>query len=80
MATIKAAGDTWSVRIGERPADPELQAIVFFCVTNNQRPYRVLEVRRERIDGPEALESLSAAELRELFDASSSLDYPRTYS
>ena len=75
MPKIKAAGDTWSVRIGEESSAPELQAILFFCATNSQRPYRVIEVPRSRIAGAEALEAMSAAELRELFDASTSMNY-----
>ncbi len=75
--TIRAAGDKWSVRLGE--SREGLRAVLFFCVTTDQRPYRVVEVPAERIDGPDALERMPEPELKELFAASSSLDYPRTY-
>jgi hypothetical protein len=80
MTKIKAAGDSWSARIGESPADPEKQTVVFFCVTNGQRPYRVVEVPRRQLESQEALESLSGEELKALFDASVSMDFPRSYS
>jgi len=54
--------------------------VLFFCETSGQRPYRVVEVPRDRIDGPEELEALSERELMELFRASRSLDFPRTYA
>lgn len=78
MPKIKAAGDTWSARVGEKSRDPELQSIVFFCVTNGQRPYRVVEVPRTRIGGADALESLSADDLRALFDSSESMNFGHT--
>jgi hypothetical protein len=78
MPKIKTAGDTWSAQIGEESGDPQLQTIVFFCVTNGQRPYRVVEVPRTRIGGPEALEALSAADLQALFDESISMNFLRT--
>lgn len=80
MTKIKAAGDTWLARLGEQTADPEVQTVIFFCATNGQRPYRVVEVPRREMSGPEALERLTADELQVLFDASVSMDFPRSYS
>lgn len=78
MAKIKAAGDTWSARIGEKARDPAQQTVVFFCVTNGQRPYRVVEVPKARLEGADALEALSTEDLRALFDASTSMNFLRT--
>ena len=79
MPKLKADGDTWSARIGEKPSGPQLQAVVFFCVTNGQRPYRVVEVPLTRIGGEDVLEGLSAEELKTLFDESTSRNHLRTY-
>lgn len=76
---IKADGDTWRARLSECPPRPETQAVVFFCVTTSQRPYRVVEVPADRLKNAEELEALRDSELRELFEASRSLDYPQMY-
>ena len=68
--TIKAAGDTWEVRLGERPR-AGCQTVLFFCTTTNQRPYRVCEVPAAELAG--GLEGLSEERLRGLFDRSGSL-------
>lgn len=78
MPKIKAAGDTWSARIGEKPSGPQLQTVVFFCVTNGQRPYHVVEVPRSQVGGEDALEGMTEDELRALFDASTSMNFIRT--
>jgi len=57
-----------------------VQAVVFFCVTTGQRPYRVVEVPSERVAGLEDLEALSEADLGDLFRQSRSLGSPRTYA
>ena len=69
--TIKAAGDTWEARLGERARSDGLRTVLFFCVTTNQRPYRVSEVAAAELDG--GLEAMSDEALREIFDASGSL-------
>lgn len=76
---IKAAGDTWRCRLSTEASAPDVQPIVFFCVTNDQRPYRVVEVSRERIAGAEALAELSDADLEALFEDAFSMGYPRDY-
>lgn len=70
MITIKAAGDTWEVRIGEH-AREGFETVVFFCTTTNQRPYRVCEVPAAKLAG--GLEPLTTAELQALFDETGSL-------
>lgn len=76
---IKADGDTWSVRLAERPDAEGVQTVLFFCVTTSQRPYRVAQVPRERLPDADALAALSDRELEELYAASGSMDYPRSY-
>lgn len=78
--TIRADGDTWRVRLSERPPHPGVQAVVFFCASNGQRPWRVVEVPESRIPDVAALERLPEAELRDLFAATRSMDYPHTYA
>lgn len=67
---IKAAGDTWEVRLGERPRDG-FHTVLFFCTTTNQRPYRVCEVPADSFSG--GLDGLTDADLQDLFALSGSL-------
>jgi hypothetical protein len=76
---IKAAGDTWQCRLSAEASEPDVRPLVFFCVTNDQRPYRVVEVSRDRIDGPDALAALSDEDLEALFEAARSMGFPRDY-
>lgn len=77
---IRMDGDRWKVRLSRTPPHPEVQAVVFFPVTSNQRPYRVAEVPEDRVPDPEALDSLSERELEELFRDASSMGYPHSYA
>lgn len=76
---LKADGDTWECRWGSESAAPDVQPILFFCVTNDQRPYRVVEVSRESVAGPDALAKLPEDELQALFERARSMGYPRDY-
>lgn len=76
---IRADGDRWRVRFSERPPHPGVNALVFFCVTTNQRPYRVVEVDARELPDASALEALSDHELRDLFERSGSMDFPHRY-
>ncbi len=76
---IKAAGDTWRVRLAEREEREGFRTLLFFCVTTNQRPYRVVEVPVQRVAGQTDLDRLDDASLRELFAASRSMGYPPGY-
>lgn len=76
---IKADGDTWRGRLGERPTTPGTRVVLFFCETTNQRPYRVVEVAEERVPDASGLADLPEEELRELWEAAVSMDYPRTF-
>ena len=77
---IRADGDRWRVRLSAEPPAPGTRTLVFFPVTCDQRPFRVVEVPEERVGGEEALEALSDRELRELFDEASSMGFPRSYA
>ncbi|MDP2480492.1 MAG: hypothetical protein Q8W51_04010 [Candidatus Palauibacterales bacterium] len=77
---IRADGDVWRAQLSAHPPRAGVQAVVFFCVTTGQRPYRVVEVPSERVAGLEDLEALSEADLGDLFRQSRSLGSPRTYA
>lgn len=80
MATIKADGDRWRVRLGKDRPRPGIRVVLFFCETTDQRPYRVLEVPEDRFELQDDLESLSRTELRQLYRQSTSLDSPKIRS
>lgn len=73
--TIRADGDTWRARLGGRGKE---RAVIFFCVTTDQRPYRVVPVG-DPLSAETDLEALSAPELRELYDGSRSMGAPTDY-
>jgi len=73
---ITMAGDTWTVRLGSEPTGPDVQVVMFFCVTTGQRPYRVVEVPKEELAGPDEFANLGAADMETLFEASQSMGFP----
>jgi hypothetical protein len=73
---FKADGDTWSVRLGEVSQREGFRTLLFFCVTTNQRPYRVVEVPENRLVDQEAVNELDDGALEELFRTSCSMGYP----
>lgn len=81
MATeIRVDGDRWKVRLSRERPQRGLLAVLFFPITSDQRPYRVIEVSEDDFEDQATLESMSEDRLRELFDASSSMGFPRTYA
>lgn len=74
--TLKADGDTWRARLGGTAREP---VVLFFCVTTDQRPYRVARVARDRFSDDGDLGRLSADDLRALFEESRSLGAPTEY-
>ncbi len=72
--TIQVDGDDWRGQVGERHPRPGHRTVVFFCASNGQRPWRVVEVPEERIHGQEDLDRLSRDELLELFGRTRSMD------
>jgi len=75
---IKVDNDTWAARLGGG-GQPGFRSVIFFCASNGQRPWRVVEVPEDRIGSQEQLDGLSEDELRELFAHTASMGAPRTY-
>ena len=73
---FKADGDAWSVRLGEPSERERFRTLLFFCVTTNQRPYRVVEVPENRLADQEVVNELADGALEELFRTSRSMGYP----
>jgi hypothetical protein len=48
--------------------------VVFFCTSNGQRPWRVVQVDGDQVRNADDLDGLSIAELRALFDRSESMN------
>ncbi|MEX0907348.1 MAG: hypothetical protein WD054_03375 [Gemmatimonadota bacterium] len=71
---IHADGDTW--RVADTGHDPRraVHTVVFHCLSDNQRPYRVLEVPESQL-GARSFDTLSEAELVGLFSRSHTMDY-----
>jgi hypothetical protein len=70
---FRADGDTWRVTSDERPDRP-VRTIVFHCLSNSQRPYRVVEVAEPVLEGRD-VEALGSSELGELFRLSQTMDF-----
>jgi hypothetical protein len=71
---IEADGHTWRVTNFEQDRRREVRTIVFHCLSNSQRPYRVVEVPDD-IMGDREIGGLSAEELARMFDQSQTMDY-----
>ena len=79
MATrIKVDNDTWTPRLGQGER-PGFRSVIFFCASNGQRPWRVVEVPEARFTSQEQLDGLAEDDLRELFANTVSMGAPRTY-
>lgn len=70
---FRADGDTWRVTSSGQDARRAVRTVVFHCVSNSSRPYRVVEIP----DGLAAreVEHASEDELAALFDRSHTMDY-----
>jgi hypothetical protein len=42
--TFEADGDRWLLGIDDQATHPGMRALVFHCISNTQRPFRVIEV------------------------------------
>jgi hypothetical protein len=71
---IRADGDEWRVTRDEHDRRRAVDTIVFHCVTNTQRPYRVLELPDAALAG-RGLDTLSDQELLDLFHRTHVMDY-----
>jgi len=72
--TLEIDGSKWVVTVDRQATHPGTQAIVFHCVSDGQRPYRVVEVPAGTGPDPER-EEVSDRDLRELFGNSHTMDY-----
>lgn len=70
---IKANNDTWQATLEASPTG-SARHLVFFCVSNGQRPWRVVRLDADELASPEQLEALSNDELRSLFERSESMN------
>ena len=71
---IHADGDTWRVTDTDHDHRRAVHTLVFHCLSDIQRPYRVLEVPGSQL-GARAVDSLSEDELRGLFERAHTMDY-----
>jgi hypothetical protein len=77
-AQIKADNDTWSARLGGSHHEG-FRTVVFFCSSNGQRPYRVVEVPEDRFATQDDVDRLSDSDLRDLFNETTSMGAPRSF-
>lgn len=78
MPGIKVDNDTWTPRLGESSREG-FRTVVFFCSSNGQRPYRVVEVGADRFASQEDLDRLPEDEIRELFADTGSMGAPLSH-
>jgi hypothetical protein len=71
---IDADGDSWRVTSFEDDRRRAVRTVVFHCLSNTQRPYRVVEVPDD-VMGEDSLDSLSETQLGELFRRAHTMDY-----
>jgi hypothetical protein len=71
---FRADGDTWHITSDERHPQRAVRTIVFHCVSNSQRPYRVVEVA-EPVLGGRKVEELREEELDALFRRTHTMDF-----
>lgn len=69
-----ADGDTWRVSSDAHDSERAVHTVVFHCVSNSQRPYRVVEVP-DPVMGDRDLDSMKEPELTELFGRSQTMDF-----
>jgi hypothetical protein len=71
---FQADGDTWRVSSDAHDSQRAVHTVVFHCVSNSQRPYRVIEVPDPILEGRD-VDSFGEIELTELFGRSQTMDY-----
>lgn len=73
---IEMDGDRWIATVDRRSAHPGMHAVVFHCVSDGQRPYRVIEVPAdESREGSDT--GFNERELKEMFSNAHTMDYSR---
>ena len=73
---IKADGATWRAEVADESGE---RLVLFFCVSTDQRPYRVVRADGAGTAGTESLDEMPEEALRALFDASRSMGIPQDY-
>ena len=76
---IEMEGDRWVATVDRQTAHPGMHALVFNCVSDSQRPYRVVEIPAEESDQRTTPE-FSERELRELFGNTQTMDFSYDHS
>ena len=71
---LQADGDSWRWTSEPHDGHSGARAIVFHCISDSGRPYRVVEVAEELIRERD-IASLRAPELQDLFARSHTMDY-----
>lgn len=71
---LKADGDSWLATRDLHDRRRAVHTIVFHCLSDTQRPYRVIEVPEDAF-AENDLANLAEPELRQLFDRSHTMDY-----
>jgi hypothetical protein len=71
---IDADGDSWRVTNFEDDRRRAVRTVVFHCLSNSQRPYRVVEVPDEMLDD-RGVDGLSKDHLASLFGRAHAMDY-----
>lgn len=75
MAThIEADGDTWRVTNYDDDRRRAVRTVVFHCVSNPQRPWRVIEVADDAF-GSRDIADLPTDRLESMFERSHAMDY-----
>lgn len=69
-----ADGDTWRVSSDAHDSDRAVHTVVFHCISNSQRPYRVVEIPDPLLNGRD-VEEMHETELSELFSRSQTMDF-----
>jgi hypothetical protein len=74
MRKVKMDGDTWQVTSGGYDERPGVRTFVFHCLSNSQRPYRVVEVPGPLVQD-RGLDDVGDSELSDLFNRSGTMDF-----
>lgn len=68
-------GDVWEVALDRFDPNAGTRAVVFHCVSDSQRPYRVVEVPTRMLARADGVSTLSDRDLHTLFDRSQTMNY-----
>jgi hypothetical protein len=74
MRKVSGDGDTWLVTSDGYDERRGVRTVVFHCLSNSQRPYRVVEIP-EPLLGNRTVDDIGDSELGDLFKRSQVLDF-----